>query len=91
MQHINTTSIDDHPVLDPNFIESEFDKWFLAKAAAYGRKFFKTNAMQEVFEPQETFPGGAYFSVFRWIYLTSKPLTNVPSECHYTSPVGGGN
>ncbi|KAF9463402.1 hypothetical protein BDZ94DRAFT_1259269 [Collybia nuda] len=64
--HINTTSIDDHPVLDPNFFESEFDKWFLAKASAYGRKFFETDAMQEVFEHKETFPGANITTQAQW-------------------------
>lgn len=60
-QHINTTSIDDHPIINPNFIESEFDKWFLAKATAHGRKFFQTKAFSEIFESEEVFPGGKYY------------------------------
>ncbi|KAF9460466.1 hypothetical protein BDZ94DRAFT_1311477 [Collybia nuda] len=64
--HINTSSIDDHPNIDPNFIESEFDRWFLAKAAAYGRKFFETDAMREIFEPQETFPGTNITTQAQW-------------------------
>ncbi|KAG5650469.1 hypothetical protein H0H81_012132 [Sphagnurus paluster] len=53
--HINTTSIDDHPVINPNVLESEWDTWFLSKATAYGRKFFQTPAFQEIFE-EEVWP-----------------------------------
>ncbi|KAJ3566725.1 hypothetical protein NP233_g6822 [Leucocoprinus birnbaumii] len=55
--HINTTSIDDHPIINPNVLESDWDSWFLAKATAYGRKFFETEAFKEIFEPAEVFPG----------------------------------
>ncbi|KAG6812689.1 hypothetical protein H0H92_001318 [Tricholoma furcatifolium] len=53
--HINSTSIDDHPVINPNLLESEWDLWFLAKATAYARNFFQTPAFLEIFE-EEVFP-----------------------------------
>ncbi|EKM74904.1 hypothetical protein AGABI1DRAFT_109751 [Agaricus bisporus var. burnettii JB137-S8] len=55
--HINTTSIDDHPKIDPNVLESEWDTWFLAKATAYGRRFFETESFKEIFDSEEVFPG----------------------------------
>ncbi|GLB44106.1 putative GMC oxidoreductase [Lyophyllum shimeji] len=53
--HICSTSINDHPVINPNLLEAEWDRWFLAKATAYARKFFQTPAFQEIFE-EEVFP-----------------------------------
>ncbi|KAG6902945.1 hypothetical protein C0995_009337 [Termitomyces sp. Mi166 len=55
--HIHSNSIDDHPLINPNLLESEWDRWFLAKATAYGRKFFQTPAFQEIIE-KEVFPTG---------------------------------
>ncbi|KAG6856549.1 hypothetical protein H0H87_003368, partial [Tephrocybe sp. NHM501043] len=53
--HIASTSIDDHPLINPNLLESEWDRWFLAKATAYARKFFQTPAFLEIFE-KEVYP-----------------------------------
>lgn len=38
-------------------LESEWDTWFLAKATAYGRRFFETESFKEIFDPDEVFPG----------------------------------
>ncbi|KAM6493412.1 hypothetical protein JOM56_011546 [Amanita muscaria] len=57
--HINSTSIDDHPLINPNVLESDWDKWVLAKATAYARRFFETQSMREIFESEEVFPGFA--------------------------------
>jgi len=54
--HVRSTNIDDHPVIDPNVLESDWDRWFLAKATAYGRRFFETEAFSEIFD-EEVFPG----------------------------------
>jgi len=64
--HINSTSIDDHPVIDPNALESDWDKWFVAKASAFGRKFFQTRAFSEIFEPEEVFPGAQVSTQEQW-------------------------
>lgn len=56
LQHITSTSINDHPHIDPNFFDSEWDKWILAKASAYGRKLFQTDALQEIVVREE-YPG----------------------------------
>lgn len=56
LQHINSTSINDHPKIDPNFLDSEWDNWILAKASAYGRKMFQTKAFQEIVVG-EVYPG----------------------------------
>ncbi|KXN83980.1 Glucose oxidase, partial [Leucoagaricus sp. SymC.cos] len=55
--HITTTNPDDHPAINPNVLEADWDKWFLTKATAYGRRFFETSAFKEIFEPAEVFPG----------------------------------
>ncbi|KAF8990253.1 GMC oxidoreductase-domain-containing protein [Cyathus striatus] len=57
--HINTTSIDDHPIVNPNALESEWDLWLLAKATKYARKFFQTKAYKEIFDQEEVWPGKA--------------------------------
>ncbi|KAG6908470.1 hypothetical protein DXG01_004473 [Tephrocybe rancida] len=54
-KHIGSTSIDDHPLINPNLLESEWDRWFLAKATAYARKFFQTPAFLEIFD-EEVYP-----------------------------------
>ncbi|KAF7759747.1 CAZyme family AA3 [Agaricus bisporus var. burnettii] len=54
--HINTTSIDDHPKINPNVLKSEWDTWFLAKATAYGRRFSETVSFKEIID-EEVFPG----------------------------------
>ncbi|KAF8064121.1 hypothetical protein FPV67DRAFT_1671869 [Lyophyllum atratum] len=59
--HISSTSINDHPVINPNLLESEWDLWFMSKATAYARKFFQTPAFQEIFE-EEVFPTAANVS-----------------------------
>lgn len=38
-------------------LEAEWDNWFLAKATAYGRKIFETQAFQEIVVSEEVFPG----------------------------------
>ncbi|KAG5636769.1 hypothetical protein H0H81_006922 [Sphagnurus paluster] len=53
--HIRTTSIDDQPIINPNVLEAEWDRWLMTKATAYARKFFQTPAFQEVFE-EEVWP-----------------------------------
>ncbi|KAF9451318.1 GMC oxidoreductase [Macrolepiota fuliginosa MF-IS2] len=63
--HINSASIDDHPLIDPNVLDSEWDQWFLAKATAYGRRFFETKAFQEIFDV-EVFPGTATQTLDQW-------------------------
>ncbi|KAG6898025.1 hypothetical protein C0992_007021 [Termitomyces sp. T32_za158] len=55
--HIDSSSIDDLPLINPNVLESDWDRWFLAKATAYGRKFFNTQSFQAIFE-KEVFPTG---------------------------------
>jgi hypothetical protein len=65
-QHINSSSIDDHPLIDPNILESDWDRWFLAKATAYARRFFKTAPMQEIFESTEVFPGSGVQTQEQW-------------------------
>lgn len=55
-KHINTTSIDDHPKINPNVLKSEWDTWFLAKATAYGRRFSETVSFKEIID-EEVFPG----------------------------------
>ncbi|KAF8627583.1 hypothetical protein AX17_006156 [Amanita inopinata Kibby_2008] len=64
--HINSTSIDDHPLIDLNILAAEWDKWFLAKATAYGRRFFETESMKEVFDPVEVFPGSDVQTEEQW-------------------------
>jgi choline dehydrogenase-like flavoprotein len=64
--HINSTSIDVHPIINPNVLESAWDKWFIAKASAFGRKFFQTNAFSEIFEPEEVFPGAQVSTQDQW-------------------------
>jgi hypothetical protein len=65
-QHINSTCIDDHPVINPNVLEAEWDRWILAKATAYGRRFFQTESMLEVFEPGEVYPGSSVQTEKQW-------------------------
>jgi len=55
--HINTTSIDDHPLIDPQLLQANWDLWWQAKASAFARNFFKTKAFQEIVDPVEVFPG----------------------------------
>jgi len=64
--HINSTCIDDHPVINPNVLEAEWDRWILAKATAYGRRFFQTESMLEVFEPGEVYPGSSVQTEKQW-------------------------
>ncbi|KAG6876677.1 hypothetical protein C0993_001314 [Termitomyces sp. T159_Od127] len=59
--HINSSSIDDFPLINPNVLESDWDEWFLAKATAYGRRFSQTESFQEIFE-KEVFPTAANVS-----------------------------
>ncbi|KAF5353559.1 hypothetical protein D9756_008091 [Leucocoprinus leucothites] len=70
--HINTTSIDDHPIINPNVLDSDWDTWFLAKATAYGRKFFETSAFKEIFEPAEVFPGLQTQTQADWVDFIKK-------------------
>ncbi|KAJ7590654.1 hypothetical protein C8J56DRAFT_538926 [Mycena floridula] len=65
--HINSTNITDIPTIDLNVLESEWDRWFLAKATAYGRKFFQTPAFQEIVEPEEVFPGNTTETEADWV------------------------
>ncbi|KAF8997958.1 glucose-methanol-choline oxidoreductase [Hymenopellis radicata] len=65
--HINSTSINDHPKIDPNFLDSAWDQWFLAKASAYGRKLLQTHALQEVLVSEETYPGASVQTDDQWI------------------------
>ncbi|KAK2466602.1 hypothetical protein APHAL10511_000860 [Amanita phalloides] len=64
--HINSSSIDDHPLIDPNVLESDWDRWFLAKATAYARRFFQTEAMLDVFESTEVYPGSSVQTQDQW-------------------------
>jgi len=70
--HINSTSIDDHPLINPNVLAAAWDKWFIAKATAYGRRFFETATMREIFEPTEVFPGPTIQTDEQWLdYVTN--------------------
>ncbi|KAF8887052.1 GMC oxidoreductase-domain-containing protein [Mucidula mucida] len=51
----------------PNFLEAEWDRWFLAKASAYGRKLLQTHALQEVLVSEETYPGASVQTEDQWI------------------------
>ncbi|KAF8621489.1 hypothetical protein AX15_007776 [Amanita polypyramis BW_CC] len=64
--HINSTSIDDHPLINPNILESDWDRWLLSKATAYARRFFETSAMQDVFESAEVYPGSSVQTQEQW-------------------------
>ncbi|PFH50002.1 GMC oxidoreductase [Amanita thiersii Skay4041] len=64
--HIATTSIDDHPNINPNVLMADWDRWFLAKASAYARRFFQTQSFQEIFEPEEVFPGFQIQTQAQW-------------------------
>lgn len=73
LQHINSTSIDDHPHINPNFLESEWDQWILAKATAYGRKLFQTAALQKI-TVNEEYPGCEFWKFFSVQAVLTQPL-----------------
>ncbi|KAF8895101.1 hypothetical protein BD779DRAFT_701644 [Infundibulicybe gibba] len=72
--HITSTSINDHPKIDLNVLATEWDLWFLAKATAYGRKFFTTDAFKEIVEPVEVFPGASVSSEDQWKEFVKKTV-----------------
>ena len=70
-QHLNSTSINDHPLINPNVLEAEWDTWILSKATAYARRFFQTQSMLEIFEPNEIYPGYSVETEEQWLqYVT---------------------
>ncbi|KAK0449826.1 uncharacterized protein EV420DRAFT_1483047 [Desarmillaria tabescens] len=74
--HINSTSIDDFPIINPNMLEAEWDNWFLAKATAYGRKFFETQAFQEIVVSEEVFPGSTVSTDDEWLTYVQENLNS---------------
>ncbi|KAG7448868.1 alcohol oxidase [Guyanagaster necrorhizus] len=72
--HINSTSIDDFPVINPNMFEAEWDQWWLAKATAYGRKFFQTQAFQEIVVSEEVYPGSSVSTDDEWLEYVKENL-----------------
>ncbi|KAF8331596.1 hypothetical protein F5887DRAFT_1081185 [Amanita rubescens] len=69
--HLNSTSINDHPLINPNVLEAEWDTWILSKATAYARRFFQTQPMLDIFEPDEIYPGSSVETEEEWIqYVT---------------------
>ncbi|KAK0203496.1 hypothetical protein DFS33DRAFT_1430542 [Desarmillaria ectypa] len=74
--HINSTSIDDFPIINPNMLEAEWDNWFLAKATAYGRKIFQTQAFQEIVVSEEVFPGSNVSTDDEWLTYVQENLNS---------------
>ncbi|KAK0220402.1 hypothetical protein IW262DRAFT_1482881 [Armillaria fumosa] len=74
--HINSTSIDDYPIINPNMLEAEWDNWFLAKATAYGRKIFETQAFQEIVVSEEVFPGSSVSTDDEWLTYVQENLNS---------------
>lgn len=74
--HINSTSIDDYPIINPNMLEAEWDNWFLAKATAYGRKIFETQAFQEIVVSEEVFPGSTVSTDDEWLTYVQENLNS---------------
>lgn len=71
--HINTTNINDKPLINPNVLESEWDKYFLAKATAYGRKIMQTDAFQEIVAG-EVFPGSSTQTDQDWVDFITRTI-----------------
>ncbi|KAK0192922.1 hypothetical protein F5146DRAFT_1192062 [Armillaria mellea] len=74
--HINSSSIDDYPIINPNMLEAEWDNWFLAKATAYGRKIFETQAFQEIVVSEEVFPGSSVSTDAEWLTYVQENLNS---------------
>lgn len=84
-KHIRSNSIDDLPLINPNVLESDWDRWFLAKATAYGRKFFQTHSFQEIFE-KEVFPTGEFLG--QCIRFTSEIIDLSSCQCYLGCTMG---
>ncbi|KAK7463003.1 hypothetical protein VKT23_007585 [Stygiomarasmius scandens] len=72
--HINSTSIHDHPIIDPKLLSTEWDAWFLAKATAYGRKIMQTKAFGEILEEGEIWPGANTSTTDQWTEFVRKTV-----------------
>lgn len=74
--HINSSDIDQPPVIDPKYLGNDYDLQYLIESAKYIRKIFRTQPFADLVVPTEHKPGPEVVDEEAWAaYARESMLT----------------